>query len=439
MSSVQALATVHFSLADFDPGATECFAVSLPHAPIDTHKALAPSPALRRDPRATACISHFSSLLISATSLPTWGLHRPYRPPHDSLVGQINLSTLYYSIYRLHRAFWTLPALEIIVKGDGMARWYAALGMNYSASYDADPSTYSSLDMSTGNSSTRYVRTHPPPTPASGPVARLRHSGHSRLTPQPRVCTKWRGVLAGARGFPIKTADGIGLDRAKLDDTRSDDKPIDASMCETRRAAPVMDWLKGNTQRKKSRKALRHVPPGTASKYSTSAVPYPLDGTARSIYCAAPPVIPSALQGPTSDMIEGCGVSSYRTKRRRHPSKVVRPGICDYPSAAVEELPAREHARIPLGTTTALAPARLDSNCVCHTTSPLVLTLLLPDDSSIVHLPIPLPSPGTDPHFKIDVVVGMQIPARAIMRATLDTVIGPAPMAKASEEGRFIL
>lgn len=64
-------------------------------------------------------------------------------------------------------------------------------------------------------------------------------------------------------GFPIKSADGIGLDRAKLDDTRSDDKPIDASMCETRRAAPVMDWLKGNTQRKKSRKALRRVPPGT--------------------------------------------------------------------------------------------------------------------------------------------------------------------------------
>lgn len=135
----------------------------------------------------------------------------------------------------------------------------------------------------------------------------------------------------------------------------------------------------------------------------------------------------------------------------------VRPGICDYPSAAVEDLPAREHARIPLGTTTALAPARLDSNCVCHTTSPLVLTLRLPDDSSIVHLPIPLPSPGTDPHFKIDGVVGMQIPARAIMCATLDTVctlsricalsftdaypqvIGPAPMAKASEEGRFIL
>lgn len=52
---------------------------------------------------------------------------------------------------------------------------YAALGMNYSASYDANPSTYSSLEMSTGNSSTRYVRTHPPPTPASGPVARPRH------------------------------------------------------------------------------------------------------------------------------------------------------------------------------------------------------------------------------------------------------------------------
>lgn len=69
------------------------------------------------------------------------------------------------------------------------------------------------------------------------PVAKLQHNASPQSHP----------LLSG---LPIKTAGGIGLDGAQLGDTRSDDKPIDSSMCETGCAAPVMDWLKGNTQRK---------------------------------------------------------------------------------------------------------------------------------------------------------------------------------------------
>lgn len=61
---------------------------------------------------------------------------------------------------------------------------FSPLGADSSASYDTDPSSYASQATSTRNSSTRYVRTHSPPTLASGPAAPPRHPV-SDLAPRP--------------------------------------------------------------------------------------------------------------------------------------------------------------------------------------------------------------------------------------------------------------